>query len=330
MNSSSGMSSFQNDSNTIKDPNKLEIDMHAMNVDSDYDKKCTQKGSNHQLIQLSSKLQKQTCRWLNLSKTLLALLVTNISNDNLQEEGGLTSFFDAIEWKMDGSINDEEFTMLYNEWINHSNTIVDSTKNSRILTDSTSLSNIQFVRQLLIDRNCSESKMDIYIASILQQNNLILIDFPVSYIMRDHIIKNPSNLELCTEKWLFLCEELFFALDILGYGSLKYDDIYFFCGCLVLGCGKKSDVDHNLELIQLTGMAIQFIKDATNSMYDFVPLSMFKRYFVIYLQCFLWYFIALMNIMTHLFQFKQRESTDHTYLRTYKISIIILKSNVFI
>jgi hypothetical protein len=283
MNSSSGMSSSQNDSNTIKDPNKLEIDMHAMSVDGDYDKKESQKSFNHQLMQSPSKLQKQTCRWLNLSKTLLALLVTNISYDNLQEEGGLISFFDAIEWKLDGSINDEEFTMLYNEWINHNNTIVDSTKSNKILTDNTSLSNTQFVRQLLIDRNCSESKINIYIASILQQNNLILIDFPVSYIMRDHIIKNPSNLELCTKKWLSLCEELFFALDILGYGSLKYDDVYFFCGCLVLGCGKKNDVDHNLELIQLTGMAIQFIKDATNSMYDYVPLPMFKRYIVVYL-----------------------------------------------
>jgi hypothetical protein len=277
------MSSYQNDSNAIKDPNILEIDMHAINIDSDYDKKDTPKSSNHQAVQLSSKFQKQTCRWLNLSKTLLALLVTNISSyDNFQEEGGLVSFFDAIEWKMNTQINEEEFTMLYNEWINHNNTIVGSTNNNEILSDNTLLSNIQFVRQLLIDRNCSESKLDIYITSILHQNNLILTDYPVSYIMRDHIIKNPSNLELCTKKWLFLCEELFFILDILGYGSLKYDDIYFFCGCLVLGSGDQSDVHRNLELIQLTGIAAQFIIDATDSMYDFVPLPIFKRYFFAY------------------------------------------------
>lgn len=253
--------------------------MHAMNVESDYDKKDTTKSFNHQAVQLSSKFQKQTCRWLNLSKTLLALLFTNISSyDNFQEEGGLVSFFDAIEWKMKRQIDEEEFTMLYNEWINHNNTIVGSTNNNEILSNNILLSNIQFVRQLLMDRNCSESKLDIYIASILHQNNLILTDYPVSYIMRDHIIKNPSNLELCTKKWLFLCEELFFMLDIFGYGSLKYDDIYFFCGCLVLGSGDQSAVQRNLELIQLTGMAIQFIIDATDSIYDFVPLPMFKRY----------------------------------------------------
>lgn len=274
----------ESNANNHKDPHKVEVDLNAVNITGDnYDYNDTHKNLNHRSIKQSGQLQKKTCRWLNLSKTLLALLVTKISSsDSIQEEGGLASFFDAMEWKMNRRINEEEFTILYNEWINHSNSITGSFNLDKTSRSDLFTSNIQFVRQVLIDRNCSENKLDVYIASILHQNNLILTNFPVSYIMRDHIMKNPSNLELCTEKWLLMCEELFFTLDTHGYGYLQFDDTFFFCGCLVLGLGDQSDIYHHLELIQLTGMTIQFIMDATDSLYDFVPLPMFKRYTTAY------------------------------------------------
>lgn len=215
-------------------------------------------------IKQSNQLQKQSFRWLNLSRTLWTLVVKDSSYSVTEEDdSSLSSFFDVIEWKIQGKVSVEEFTFLYAEWMKRAEIrpemdLINFQKNGRV-------PNVQIVRQILLDRNSSEKDLARFIGLILHENNLNLIDIPISYTLREYPLRNHSNLELCNETWLALCESLFFSLDILGQGFLQFDEIFFFCSCLVIGTFSSDSVNTEnipeLELTVLTGMTIQFMTD---------------------------------------------------------------------
>ena len=209
----------------------------------------------------SNQLQKQTSRWLNLSRTLWSLVVKDSFYDQIDgSDGELRSFFDVMEWKLGGKISDEEFSLLYAEWMKQSQ----KTGRSDYSKDFP-VSDTQVIRQITLDRHCTEKDLFNYIGMLLHENNVNLADIPISYTMRDYPHRNYSNLELCDDSWLTLSESLFFSLDVLGHGQLQFDQIFFFCGCLIIGnlsanAGNAENLPE-LQLAALAGMAIQLMKD---------------------------------------------------------------------
>lgn len=253
----------------------------------------TQGSSNsHLSIKQSNQLQKQSSRWLNLSKTLRYLLLEDTFYATSEDDNsGLSSFFDVMEWRMTGKVTETEFSFLYSEWMKQNG--------SRSLSDTNQLKaksrspDIHSIRQILLDRSCKESDLTRFVGLLLHENNLNLINIPISYTMRDCPIRNHSNLELCNESWLTLCESLFFSIDILGHGYIKFDEVFFFCGCIAIGYHTSGspnlDDIPELELTALIDTAVQFIRDANDDDTEGFPdnqgrctssisLPSFKRY----------------------------------------------------
>ena len=224
-------------------------------------------GSSHLSIKQSNQLQKQSSRWLNLSKTLRYLLLEDTFYATAEDDNsGLSSFFDVMEWRVTGKVTETEFTFLYSEWMKQNGSL------SRSDTDQFKTKSrppdIHSIRQILLDRSCTEKDLTRFVGLLLHENNLNLINIPISYTMRDCPIRNHSNLELCNESWLTLCESLFFSIDILGHGYIKFDEISFFCGCIAIGYYSSGSLNLDdipeLELTPLTATAIQFIRDAND------------------------------------------------------------------
>ena len=223
-----------------------------------------EKHSNYSIKQ-SNQLQKQSTRWLNLAKTLWILISGETSSNSVAEsDEGLSSLYDVMEWKMEGKVNDDEFTVLYSEWKKHNS----ADMNDKVKAPNNYLHGLHMLRRLLLDNNSSERVLTHFIGYILEENNKILVGFPISYQVRDSSLRNISNLELCTDSWLVSCEALFFTLDILGYGILQFDEVLFFCGCLVIGTlagdVMSNGIQTELDLPELTVMADQFMRDAVN------------------------------------------------------------------
>jgi hypothetical protein len=189
-----------------------------------------------------------------------------------------------------GKVTEAEFTFLYSEWMKQNDSHSRSERNSPP-------PDIHSIRQILLDRSCTEKNLTRFVGLLLHENNLNLINIPISYTMRDCPIRNHSNLELCTESWLTLCESLFFSIDTSGHGCLKFDEVYFFCGCIAIGYHTSGSFNLNLddtpipelELTALTATAIQFMRDANDDETEGFPdkrdrsttsisLPSFKRY----------------------------------------------------
>ena len=212
----------------------------------------------------SNQLQGQSSRWLNLSKTLWAISMRKVPFVDADEyQSKFTSLLDVMGWKMSGEINHSEFTFLYSEWMKHS--YDPGEHDSNVIQSCFNIADIQIIRQTLLMRSNSEEDLNLYIGCIIHENSLTLIDTPISYQMRSSTMKNMSNLELCSDSWLFLCESLFFSLDTLGYGYLQFDEIVFFCGCLAIGTSSTDisiyDPSPELATTDLTAIAVLLMKD---------------------------------------------------------------------
>lgn len=215
-------------------------------------------------IRQSNQLQRQSSRWLNLSTTLWAISIRGISCSDTDEYlSGLSSFLDVMEWKMTGKVNDEEFTFLYSEWKKHSYPQLGSGSDES--QPCSYVPDIQRIRQILLLRNASEEDLSQFIGYVIHESNMTLLNIPISYQMRNSTMRNVSNLELCSDSWLILCESLFFSLDVMGYGFLQFDDILFFCGCLIIGTFSTDKLVKGqypeLVMTNLTATATQLMKD---------------------------------------------------------------------
>ena len=249
-------------------------------------------GSFRTSIKQSSQVQKQTSRWLGLSRTLWALVVEDSSYTIVDDDiSGLLSFFDVMEWKTQGKVNEEEFSFLYSEWIRQCFKSAEvNYGNAKALGCKPDL---QTIRQLLFDMDSSERQINDYIGLLLNESNLNFINVPISYAMRDFKLRNYSNLELCNKEWLTLCESLFFTLDIHGNGYLNFDEAFFLCGCLVIGSLSADSIAekiHGLELSTLAAMTTQFMKEVKENFS--MNISESDENFFIYLPAFKQFFIS--------------------------------------
>ena len=247
-------------------------------------------GSFRSSIKQSSQVQKQTFRWLGLSRTLWALIVEDSSYTIVDDDmSGLLSFFDVMAWKTQGKVNDEEFSFLYSEWMRQCFTSAE-VENGNVKAAGCR-PDLQTIRQLLLEMDSSEKHLNDYIGLLLNETNLNFINVPISYAMRDYNSRNYSNLELCNKEWLTLCEALFFTLDINGNGYLNFDEAFFLCGCLVIGSLSADSIAGSisgLELSTLAAMTTQFMKEVN----DNYSLNMSNENFFIYLPAFKQHFIS--------------------------------------
>jgi len=198
-------------------------------------------------------LQKQSVRWVNLSRTFWLLFVMD-SHRNV-DKSSLTSFYEVMEWRIHNKINEEEFSSLYADWMSKSEPI-----RRRKYTVG-----IFGTREFLLEKNCRESDLDLLIGMAIYENNKSLLGTPISYLHRNFINSMKSNLEVCGDRWMRLSEELFFLLDTPGYGILRFDELFIFAGCLVIGMeglSNESELEDELTLTSLTAITLQLMRDA--------------------------------------------------------------------
>ena len=201
-------------------------------------------------------LQRQTVRWLNLSLNLWSLTVLDVYRTVTIES--IAQFLEVVSWRAHGKVNEEEFSVLYSEWVGKPE------KGSKRVTVG-----VFGVRQLLLEKKYGEADLDLCIGIILNEVNMRLLNSSVSYVSKksnggNQQQQNPYSLEVCSERWLALCEELFFTLDTPGYGVLHFDEAFFYCSCVAIGMqgwASEADLEADLSLATLTAATLQFIAD---------------------------------------------------------------------
>ncbi len=252
-------------------------------------------GINLQL--LAQLLPRQSPRWCYLSLTLWSLIALDTQRN--PDLTGLLQFLEVIDWRAHGKITEDEFSVLFGEWIKVEKPSVPETRSSlnsggggllptnqaQITSNNTNnnkkktslILNISIFRCLLLEKNYYESDLDLFIGIIIHESNLRFINTTISYVSKtqqqqlqqfnQYPMKTlPSfTLEVVTRKWLELSEELFFSLDTPGYGSLRYDEAFFFCCCVSVGFqswNNEIELETDLSLTSMTAVTLQFMRDA--------------------------------------------------------------------
>jgi len=241
--------------------NKVSESMNRLTVNSDMIGNSTQFNNGHSVA-----LQKQSLRWLNLSTTLWTLIIMDA--ERIADYNSTRDFVQVMNWRSHGKINSNEFTALYNEWIGKNLPLgkdkIDPNKKKNTI-------GLLSMRQILLDLNISESDLDLFVGMIIHETNVNFLNTPISYLMKQNglkhssLLKPSSNLEVCTKRWIDLCEELFFCLDTPGYGELRYDEMFFFAGCLTIGLQgwtNEAEIENDLSLGVLCATALQMMNDA--------------------------------------------------------------------
>jgi hypothetical protein len=220
---------------------------------------------------LSQQLPRQAPRWCQLTVTLYSLVVLDTQrNPDIQS---LQQFLEVIHWRAHGKITEDEFSVLFTEWMK-----LEKNSDTRSVTAGSNLSskrkfflNLSIFRIILLQKNYVESDLDLFIGIVLHETNLKLMNTTISYVAKNMGNKlMPSfNLEVVTRRWLELAEELFFSLDTPGYGSLRYDEVFFFCNCVHVGLQNwknELELETDLSITAMTAITIQFIRDCGASL----------------------------------------------------------------
>ena len=198
-------------------------------------------------------LHRSSVRWLYLSSTFWSIVVYDAQRIVNKEE--MINFYKVMKWRLHNEISGEEFSSLTREWMNY------KSKVSNLRTDVMS---ITALRQILLDDSCTESDLDLLIGIVLNETNRIILNSPIGY---RYDVSSSSNLDVCSHKWLSLSEELFFLLDSPGYGSIGFDETFFFTAALVIGTCTKgnrsmSEVEDALSLRNVGILTLQIIREA--------------------------------------------------------------------
>ena len=240
---------------------KVSESTNRLKVNSDMIGSATMFSSGHSVA-----LQKQSLRWLNLSSTLWTLIIMDA--ERIADYNSTRDFVQVMNWRSHGKINSNEFSALYNEWIGKNLPLgkdkIDPNKKKNTI-------GLLSMRQILLDLNISESDLDLFVGMIIHETNVHFLNTPISYLMRQNglkhssLLKPSSNLDVCTKRWIDICEELFFCLDTPGYGELRYDEMFFFAGCLTIGLQgwtSEAEIENDISLGVLCATTLQMMVDA--------------------------------------------------------------------
>lgn len=201
---------------------------------------------------LAQQLPRQTPRWCHLTLSLLSLVVHDTQRN--VDPQALSGFLEVIYWRAHGKITSEEFSVLFNEWMHaESKPGVSNTKKKTLMTPAP-------LRAVVLEKRYLESDLDLFIGIIIHEINTKLLNTTISYGNK----RSRLNLEVVTERWLSLSEELFFSLDTPGYGSLRCEECFFYAACLIMGLQgwkTENELEADLSLTSLTATAFQFLKE---------------------------------------------------------------------
>lgn len=227
------------------------------------------------------KLFSQSPRWCHLTTALWSLIALECGRNT--DITGVAQFLEVIHWRAHGKITDEEFSILYAEWMMISETPTSNTTNNPTSKNghtTSSLSNtspskkkgitnvpLALFRNIVIEKGYSESDLDLFIGMTIHEANLRLINTTISYLNKkatNKLVQNSFSLEVVNQRWISLCEELFFSLDTPGYGVWKFDEVMFFCACLSVGVqGWKTEfeLEADVAISTLVATSLQFIRE---------------------------------------------------------------------
>jgi hypothetical protein len=231
-------------------------------------------GLNIQL--LGQLLPRQSTRWCHLTLTLWSLIALDtLRNPDIP---GLIQFMEVISWRAHGKITEDEFSVLYSEWMKlekpsettPANRSSISSSNQPVPTKKKFLLNLPIFRVILLEKNYAENDLDLFIGILIHENNLRLLNSTISYGNKaGGAGAKGYQLEVVTRHWLELSEEIFFSLDTPGYGSLHFDEMFFFCSCILIGLqGWKSEaeLESDLSLMNVTALTLQMTRDSGTNM----------------------------------------------------------------
>lgn len=242
---------------------------------------------------ISQLLPKQSSRWCQVTETLWSIIA--LDTQRVLDQNNISQFIEVVYWRAHGKITDEEFSVLFTEWMKpqiverNNNNVSANTSNANGGTKkkSSNLLNVMVLRSLIFEKKYAEADLDLFIGIIVHETNTRLLNATISYTNKGSSVTLQSpqptfnvsgtvvpkvtftalpsyNLEVVTSKWLELSEELFFLFDTPGYGSLKFDEIYFFMTGVVIGLQNwKNDLEleNTLQLIHTSTMTLQCMKE---------------------------------------------------------------------
>lgn len=105
-----------------------------------------------------------------------------------------------FDWTFEGSISEQDFSDLYKVWTKSSSEIT-----TRYITQKESFPLAEF--ESLI-RNHSEKDLDLMLGLLINEHNRVYVE------------------KGCSLKWLQIVEQLFFMLDVAGFGFITVDGTF--------------------------------------------------------------------------------------------------------
>ena len=209
----------------------------------------------------SMKFLKQSVRWLNLSTSLWSMIVVDASR--VVNSSSLMSFLLSMMWRIHNEVSEEEFTEVFREWMGRSHIEIPHKYNCSVF----------LLRDLLLEQENEEKDLDLMLGMIINETNRMLLNVPLNFDKNslnndeykiNKMLSKPT-LELCTRRWLTLCEELFFLLDSAGFGYLSFDQMFIFSACLLLAKSEwfsEAEAENILNIKSISAMAYQMMKDS--------------------------------------------------------------------
>lgn len=209
-------------------------------------------------------------RWLQLTHTLWILAVLETERKSADKEG-FANFYQVIRWRAQGLITDVEFSAMFMEWSCMGHKAISQIYSHNTRPTNTSIG-LFTLRQILLGNEClDETDLDLFIGMLINETNKMFIGEPISSFKTNQVStiipRGRTQVEICSERWIGLVEELFFLLDSPGYGLLSFDDIYFLMACCIIGCRNKTNSDDlrdDLSVGMIGAYTVQFLADCGN------------------------------------------------------------------
>eukprot|EP00937_MAST-01D_sp_MAST-1D-sp2_P000034 g34.t1 len=145
-----------------------------------------------------------SARWCAVSRALWCAIVPHSAE--LADLAGLRSFLDVLRWRADGTVTEPEFVALHQAW--KSSAVPSAAAGAR------SVVRLPRFQRLLLKQEQDEAALDLMLALLINEDNRALLGGDGSGECAAPV----------TRGWLAAAQELFFALDVAGYGYLGIDE----------------------------------------------------------------------------------------------------------
>lgn len=254
------------------------------------------------LISFAAKIRQQSARWLALSNSLWNLVIMDAQR--VVNDREVDSLLEALSWRALGKITGPEMSVILHEWMIDSGGSGDtgllSPSGAPLIGPSSSGAaagasladaskkrqqtfSLFHMRVVLVNKGYKETDIDLLIGVVVNETNQDLLGKPIAFHSglvspgkasrkskkkKSKKNKNRDNdatrLEVVSQRWLSLAEELFFVLDNCGYGFLRFDELFFLASCLCLGLHgwtTMEEMHDDLSMSVIVAYAVQLLKE---------------------------------------------------------------------